>query len=513
MDVKKYDIVVVGAGNAGISAAVRAVCEGKKTLLIDQHNLPGGCASSFVRGRFEFDPSVHEICDFGPDDNKGQVRLLLERQGVNVDWITVPDCFRCISTYSDGTPMDVSMPAGREEFIDKMEEYVPGTRDKMNQLFDLLEEIRAGVAYMNDGTPNDSKYMQKQFPNMLRTCGYSALRVFEALKLPQKAIDILGVYWGYLGVPLDEINFLHYGNMIHMYITRKAVIPHHTSHEISMTFMERFYELGGEAWFNCRAEEFLFDGDRICGVRTTLGDVACDQVLANINPDIIYAKMMPKELVPEREKKLSAARNHNYAGRMFVSYFALNKTMEELGIDDYTVFMPGSADSRKEFESMKHLDTNKFCISLCYNKLIPDFSPEGTCVVSFTSMYGPDDFNDIKPEDYAGLKDKVARQHIETFKNVYGVDIAPYIEEVEVSTPMTFARYLGTPEGSTYGYDVGGWDAMLARMMMIGEEFPIKGLRHIGAASFRGDGYSSTWINGDMCAAMACAELKEGGNQ
>ena len=253
----KYDVVVVGAGNAGLSAAVKCVVEGKKTLLIDQHNLPGGCASSFRRGRFEFDPSVHEICDFGPDDNKGHVRLLMERNGVNVDWITVPECYRCISTYSDGTPMDVTMPCGREEYIAAMEKF-----------FDLLFEIRAAKVYMNDGTPNDAKYMQKHFPNTLRSCGYDALKVMKALKIPQKAIDIIGVYWPYLGVPLDTINFFHFGNMIDMYVIRQAVIPHHTSHEISMTFMNRFYELGGEAWFNCRAEEFLFDGDRLCGVRT-----------------------------------------------------------------------------------------------------------------------------------------------------------------------------------------------------------------------------------------------------
>ena len=124
----KYDVVVVGAGNAGLSAAVKCAVEGKKTLLIDQHNLPGGCASSFRRGRFEFDPSVHEICDFGPDDNKGHVRLLMERNGVNVDWITVPECYRCISTYSDGTPMDVTMPCGREQFIDAMEKVRTGLK-------------------------------------------------------------------------------------------------------------------------------------------------------------------------------------------------------------------------------------------------------------------------------------------------------------------------------------------------------------------------------------------------
>ena len=510
----KYDVVVCGAGNAGISAAVKAAVEGKKVLLIDQHNLPGGAASSFRRGRFEFDPSVHEICDFGPDDNKGHVRLMMERNGINVDWITVPDCYRCISKYSDGTPMDITMPSGREPFIDKMEEYVPGTREKMNTFFDLLEEVRAAVVYMNDGTPNDSKYMQEHFPNTLRTCGYDALTVLKkALKLPDKAIDILSVYWCYLGVPLDQINFLHFGNMLDMYITRKAVIPHHTSHEISMVFMKRFYELGGEAWFNCRAEEFLFDGDHICGVKTSLGVVECDQVLANINPDMIYAKMMPKELVPEREKKLSTARNHNYAARMFLTYVALNKTYEELGIKDYTCFMPGTCDTRKEFESFKHIDTNEFIIMLCYNKLIPDFSPEGTCVLSFTAMYGPEDWNNLEPQEYYELKDKIAKKQIQKFKEVYGVDIEPYIEEIEMATPMTFSRYMGTPEGSTYGFDLAGWDGMLNRMMNIPEEFPVKGLRHIGAASFRGDGYSSTWINGDMCAAMACAELKEGGNK
>ena len=48
---KKYDAVVCGAGNSGISAAVQLALNGKKVLLIEQHNMPGGSASSFRRGR------------------------------------------------------------------------------------------------------------------------------------------------------------------------------------------------------------------------------------------------------------------------------------------------------------------------------------------------------------------------------------------------------------------------------------------------------------------------------
>ncbi len=42
-----YDIIIVVAGNAGLSAAIQCQLAGKKPLLIEQHNLPDGCASSF----------------------------------------------------------------------------------------------------------------------------------------------------------------------------------------------------------------------------------------------------------------------------------------------------------------------------------------------------------------------------------------------------------------------------------------------------------------------------------
>ena len=113
----KYDIVVVGAGNAGLSAALQSVLAGKKTLLIEQHNLPGGCATSFRRGRFEIEPSLHELCDLGPVDNPGDVRTIMDQYGVKVEWRRIDDCFRVIGKYSDGSPMDVTMPSGINPFI------------------------------------------------------------------------------------------------------------------------------------------------------------------------------------------------------------------------------------------------------------------------------------------------------------------------------------------------------------------------------------------------------------
>ena len=509
-----YDVVVVGAGNAGLSSALHLAKAGKKVLLIEQHNLPGGCATSFVRGRFEFEPSLHELCDIGTAEDPGEIRAMMEDLGVHVDWRPVPDCFRIISKYTDGSHMDVSMPFGKENFIAKMDYYVPGSRAKMEEYFELLEETMAGTAYISASNGHaDSNVLKEKYPNLLRTGSYPVKKVWNAMKIPAKCQDIMSTYWGYLGIDMEHMAFIHYCNMFMKYVTRAAYIPTHTSHEISCAMIERLRELGGDIWFNCRAEEFLFDGDKVCGVRTSLGDVECEQVLANINPDIIDAKMIPKDMVPERDKKLSAARNKKFSTKFCMIYMALNKTVEELGLKDYCVFFSETADSRKEYEYMKSID-NDYNILISYNNLIPDFSPEGTCVISFTKLFSEsDDWAKLTPENYYKVKDKMIAKCIDDMKKNLGIDVEPYIEEVEVATPMTFARYLGTPDGTPYGFEVSDWDGIIARMMNIEADFTIKGLRHIGAGSFMADGYSSTWINGDLTATLACKELEEGGTK
>ena len=512
---KKYDVVVVGAGNAGLAAALSLKQAGKNVLLIEQHNLPGGCASGFRRGRFEIEPSLHELCDVGPVENPGEVRALFDGFGVDVEWVRCPDCFRVISTYSDGAPMDVVMPEGIEEFKDAMEKYVPGCRAKMDELFELFEEILAGIGYISASNGHaDSDVLKAKYPNLLRTGAYPTKKVFDAMKIPQRAQDILSTYWAYLGVDMEHLSFIHYAAMVHKYVSRGAYIPTHTSHEMSVKLLERYRELGGESWFNCRAEKFLFDGDRVCGVQTNMGTIECDYALANINSDIVYGKMVPAELVPDRLKKLSTARKQNHSARMFTAYFCCDVPYQELGITHYNTFLMGTADSKKEYDNMNGgYDTNNYGIFLCYNVANPKASPEGTCICSLTTMGVPADWDDVPMEGYVALKEKQVRKLLDIVKEKMGVDLTGHIEECVTASPWTFARYLNTPEGSVYGHEVNEWDGMMPRLMMLSTDYPVKGLRPIGADGPRGDGYSAAYICGQLMARLTLKDLAEGGNK
>ena len=184
---KKYDAVVIGAGNGGLVAAIRLLQGGAKTLLVEKHNLPGGFATSFRRGRFEFEASLHELNDFGTADNAGDVRVLFDELGVTdkIEWTQIPEAYRVIAR---AEKLDATMPFGVQAFIDKMEGYVPGSRPSVEKFFDLAEEIRLAQAYSSSvNGKTDSKYMVSHYGNFVRCGSYSVNEVLDSLKMPKKA--------------------------------------------------------------------------------------------------------------------------------------------------------------------------------------------------------------------------------------------------------------------------------------------------------------------------------------
>ena len=111
----KYDVVVIGAGNGGLGAACKILTSGKTCLVLEKHNIPGGFASSFVRGRFEFEASLHEFNGIGTVENPGSSRVLFDELGVGdkIEWLQLHDAYHLISL-KEG--YNFTMPFGLDAF-------------------------------------------------------------------------------------------------------------------------------------------------------------------------------------------------------------------------------------------------------------------------------------------------------------------------------------------------------------------------------------------------------------
>lgn len=506
---KKYDAVVIGAGNGGLVAAIRLLQGGAKTLLVEKHNIPGGFATSFKRGRFEFEASLHELNDFGTKDNAGDVRDLFDALGVTdkIEWLQIPEAYRVISREEK---IDATMPFGIKAFIDKMEQYVPGSRKSMQKFFDLAEEVRAAQAYSNSVNGNtDQKVMLSQYGNFVRCGSYSVNEVLDAIKMPKKAKDILNAYWCYLGAHCNDLSFLHYSSMVIRYITRGAAMPKSRSHEISLAMVERIRELGGDVWFNTEAVKIKTGADGgVEGVVLKNGEeIQTRHVIANCSPHIVYGKMMDK--VDERIVKETNARK--FAGRGFTMFLGLNKSADELGITNHNYFLYDTMDTAKQYDLMKTIESNEVQATVCLNRAYPECSPEGTTMMYFTTLYMSDDWANVKPEDYFKVKDYVANKMIDRFEQDTGCKIRDSIEEISVATPMTYARYCGHPEGGIYGYESQYWDGLMPRLLMMAEDHKTRGLRFAGGFSMRLSGYSSAYFSGDITGRQTVGDIKREG--
>lgn len=507
MNQSTFDAVVIGAGNGGLTAALRLAKSGKSVLLVERHNLPGGFATSFIRGRFEFEASLHELCDFGTASNKGDLYRLFEELGVlnKIEFVDVPEAYRTIAL---DTKEDYTMPFGVDNFVNKMEEYVPGSRKSVQAFFDLAIECQKALSYSSrmKGKPNPA-VLKKEYPNFMRVAAYPVDKVLNALKMHKKAQHILNVYWSYLGTAEDELNFVHYALMVLLYISLGAQIPKNRSHGISVALAQTILENGGQIWYNEEVVEILTKDKKVCGVKLHSGKVIhTNHVVSNASPHTVYGRMVNPADIPETQLKLANARQ--LAGRGFSMFLGLNKSKEELGITDYSYFIYHTLDTKSEFNRMKTLE-NDSQVTVCLNTALPDCSPKGTSILYFTSLYFSNCFEKAATEqNYFELKEQLAMKYIDAFEKATGIKIKDCIEEIEIGTPLTYAHYTGSPEGTIYGYLTAGLDNMLPRIMRMYQEKHLQGLHFCGGHAMRSSGFNSAYMSGDLAAKFTLTDMK-----
>ena len=133
-----YDAVVIGAGNGGLTASAALAQKGLKVLLLERHNIPGGCATSFCRGRFEFEVALHQLSGLGTPEKPGPLRLALGSLGVleDLEFVEMPDLYSV--SMPDG--FRIGLKADREQTISELQEKFPHEKKAIDKFFDLAYE-------------------------------------------------------------------------------------------------------------------------------------------------------------------------------------------------------------------------------------------------------------------------------------------------------------------------------------------------------------------------------------
>jgi prolycopene isomerase len=454
------DVVVIGAGNAGLTAAVRLAQSGATTLLLEQHNIPGGCATSFRRGRFEFEVALHQLSGLGTESHPFQIRQLLGDLGVldRLEFVYEPDLYRV--KISD--VVDMTLPADRAGVIEVLAALHPAERPAIERFLELVHDVFTewiGFTYLG-GTQLDPEEAKKKYPLFTHYALRTLREVLDELFVSQTLKTVLAAYWDYLGQTPGRLAFVDYAVIFEVYLEYKPAHIKGGSQAMSNALLQEFQRLGGEVRFNCGADAILTEDGRVKAVRTVHGDtISCQAVVSNVSTPVTYGRLLDTG-PPAAVRQDLASRPIGVSGCMV--YLGLDATPQELGMTTSTNFSFAGFDHDLLGPSRDEIGDPRAIAVTCYSLADPSFSPPGTTHLVVMDLQYSEPWTRLSPSEYLDAKFAYGNKLIDFAERSFP-GLRDRIEEADVATPITVMRYLRHPGGAIYGFDQTPSDQALFR--------------------------------------------------
>lgn len=507
-----YDVIVIGAGNGGLAAAARLALANKKVAVFEKHNIPGGCGTSFRRGRFEFEVALHQLSSMGTPEKPGPLRVLFEEYGIvdKIDWIQIDTLYKVNLPGNKGVAVPADRPLAEKELIKQFPEEKDAILRYYEMVYKFNEEITSFLAKSATSTGEASSLKKaimkvgfpKKYPILAKYAVRSTQDVFDEFFKSRELQLVLSAHWSFMGMPPARFPFSILARVLFIYTEDKPFYLKGGSQVISQSLADRIEELGGDVKYNCAIERIIIENGNAVGVVDEFGnEYRCKKIISNISPVHTYFKLLAENEVPPQVNEY--LKSYTVGISAITCFIGLNCTPEEIGFTDSFNLTYGSLDANKDFMNAYQLDASvDAIISTNYTVDDPTVSPPGTSIVTAGVLKYAAPWEELSPEQYYETKYKTANQIIDRLELQFP-GFRSHIEEIEIATPLTHMRYLGHPGGAIYGFEQ---DLKSSVFFFPQDEF-IKGLT-FASGWVNTCGFGPNYMYGDRIAKAIIQEMQ-----
>ena len=459
---QSYDVVVIGAGNGGLASAATLAEKGKRVIVFEKHNIPGGCGTSFRRGRFEFEVALHQLSSMGTKEKPGPLREQFRRYGIEdqIEWVEIKELFRV--NFPDGT--GISLPADRRKCEAHLCELFPEEKDAILGYFEAVYAFCAESAAFaqksaqSTGEPGALKkaVMKVGFPKLYPSLAKYALKstqevLDEFFKSPKLQLA-LSAYWCFMGMPPARFPWAILAKCTNIYMEDKPFYLKGTSMVMNQALMEAIGRMGGLVRLNCAVERIVVENGRAVGVVDENGiEYRAKKIISNISPLATYGALLKKEDIPESAREY--LKPYTVGISALTCFIGLDCTPEELGFTTSFTLNYESMNANEDFQdAYRLLPENDPLVATCYTVDDPSISPPGTSIITAGTLKYAAEWEKLTPEQYYEMKYEAGRRIVARLEKMYP-GFTDHIEEMEIATPLTHMRYLNHPGGAIYGFE------------------------------------------------------------
>ena len=457
-----YDVIVIGAGNGGLSAAVTFAQAGKKVAVFEKHNIPGGCGTSFCRGRFEFEVALHQLSSMGTAEKPGDLRVLFDQYGITdkIDWIQIESLYKINLPGGKG----VALPADRYKAEETLIKAFPEEKDAIHRYYETVwkfnREIIAFTAKSanSSGEPSSIKklVMKALFPKLYPTLAKYAVKSTDDVLnefFKSKELQLcLSAYWCFMGMPPERFPFTILARCTYIYTEDEPYYLRGGSQVISQALTEAIKKAGGSVFFNTGVKKIVLKDGKASGIITEDGvEHTCKKIISNISPTATYANLLDEKDIPKKAREYLKA--YTVGISALTCFIGLDCPPETVGFTDSFNLTYDTLDANRDFMNSYELNTEiDPIVSTCYTVDDPSVSPKGTSIVTAGTLKYGEAWEKLSPEQYYKAKYDAANTIVDRLEKRYP-GFRSHIEEMEIATPLTHMRYLNHPGGAIYGYE------------------------------------------------------------
>jgi prolycopene isomerase len=449
----RYDVVIIGAGIGGLVCGCYLAKAGLRTLILEQHSIPGGYCTSFDRKGFTFDVGVHYL---GSLRENGVLHRIL-------DDLNVLGKIRML----ENDPVDKIIMPGEVAYIRKN---IPDTVKELSSVFpDEKDNIKAFVKFIMK-TPITSLYLKT------RDLSFAALLndYFSDFRL--KAM--LSVFLGNIGVPPSRASAFVTSIIFKEYIFDGGYYPAGGMQVLPDSLADQFVTFGGELRLCTRVSDVITENKKVIGVVTDGGEhIAASNVVSNIDATITVTELLDT-LSREKNKVLTLKESPS----AFAVYLGLKKKLH-LNPRHFVTWYFNSYDIEKCYNSPAFGETTDLDYLICSFPSLIDTTICPTNKDSVKILVGA---KYLDRESWCRAKEICYKTIMRKLDCVFP-EISDAIEVAEIATPYTFYRYTSNKSGALFG-----WEASISQFekRLFPSKTSIKNLYFVGHWTTNGVGQS-----------------------
>jgi phytoene desaturase len=431
--------IIIGAGIAGIAAAIRLKNKGYQVQVLEKNAYPGGKLTQIYGNGFRFDagPSLFTMPNL--------VTELFEVSGKKAsDYFNFEQLdVLCNYFYEDGT--QITAHSDIHLFADEIERKTNDSAIKVKQHLAKSKFIYKATEeqFLNKSLHKLSSFFS--FSTLRSICKLPFLNIFNSMNAvnerafkDSKTIRLFNRYATYNGSnPYKAPGIL---NIIpHLEFGLGAYLPKGGMHEITNSLVRLAKEIGVEFHFNQEVNSITTSAELVKGVNTTSKEYPADVIICNADIHTVYEKLLPSA------KKLKEVDQQERSSSALIFYWGIDSEFPELDVHNILF----TEDYKKEFQHIfdsKTIYEDPTVYINITSKRIKEDAPKGKenwfVMINVPSVYGQD-WDEMITQARKNILNKIS-------KNL-GKNIEDLIVFEEQLTPQSIQDKTYSFKGSLYG--------------------------------------------------------------